>query len=257
MVAIARQSARLESRNFYVWMAGACVLVAFGGFAETFWLQLPARTFVGAPLIYLHGALFSAWTLFFFLQTALVAGGRIRDHRAWGIAGVSLATALVLVGMATAVHSLTTRLALGYGDQARAFVIVPISDIVLFTAFFAAAIANISRPERHKRWMLLATIGLLPAAVARVFFLLATGGGPGLRPGLPAPPPVQIALGPGLIVDLLVVAAIAYDWRTRGRPHPIYLVGLAVMLAVQLLHGPVSATPAWRGFADYLAGFAR
>ncbi len=34
-------------RWFYVWMAGACVLVAFVGFAPTYWLQLAPGTVVG------------------------------------------------------------------------------------------------------------------------------------------------------------------------------------------------------------------
>ena len=174
-----------------------------------------------------------------------------------GVPGISLATALIFVGTATAIHSLSARLDGGYGDRARAFFIVPISDLVLFAGFFAAAIANIMRTERHKRLMLLATISVLPAAVARVFFVLATGGGPGLRPGFPAPPPVELALTAGLVVALLIVAAIVHDWRTRARPHPVYLIGGALYLAVQFLHAPVSATPAWLGFADFMAGFAR
>jgi hypothetical protein len=46
-VAVAGSPARAATRWFFVWMAGACALVAFGGFAPTFWLQLPAGTFVG------------------------------------------------------------------------------------------------------------------------------------------------------------------------------------------------------------------
>jgi hypothetical protein len=71
-----------------------------------------------------------------------------------------------------------------------------VSAITLFAGFFAAAIANIQRPEAHKRLMLLATISLLQAAMGRVFFVLATGGGPGLRPGLGQPPPLIIGLVP-------------------------------------------------------------
>ena len=55
--------------------------------------------------------------------------------------------------------------------------------IGLFAGFFIAAIANINRPEIHKRLIMLATISLLQAAVARVFFVLVTGGGPGRGPG--------------------------------------------------------------------------
>ncbi len=53
------------TRWFYVWMAGACALIAIVGFAPTYWLQLAPGTFVGSPLLHLHGWLFSAWTVAF------------------------------------------------------------------------------------------------------------------------------------------------------------------------------------------------
>jgi hypothetical protein len=54
--------------RFYVWMAAACVLIAFGGFAPTYWLQLIPGTFIGPALLHIHGWLFSAWTLLFLVQ---------------------------------------------------------------------------------------------------------------------------------------------------------------------------------------------
>lgn len=248
--------ARRKVRYFYVWIAAACALLAFGGFAPTYWLQLPAGTFVGPPLLHLHGALFSAWALLLLSQTVLAANGRLDHHRAWGLVGISLATAMVVIGMAAAINTLNTGLAAGYGDRSRAFLILPVSAITLFAGFFISAIANIKRPEAHKRLVLLATVSLLQAAMGRVFFLLVTGGGPGLRPGLGPPPPLSIGLVPSLIVELIIVAGIVYDWRTRGRPHPVWLIGAAVITAVILLRGPLSGAPAWLALADALARFA-
>jgi hypothetical protein len=102
--------------------------------------------------------------------------------------------------------------------------------------------------------MLLATITLLQAAMARIFFVLITGGGPGLRPGLGPPPPLAIGLVPSLITELLIVAGLVYDWRTRGRPHPVWLIGAALTTAVILLRGPLGGTHVWLAFADSLAG---
>jgi hypothetical protein len=61
---------------------------------------------------------------------------------------------------------------------------------------------------------------------------------------------------PGLAVDLLLVAAIVYDWRTRGRPHPVYLIGGVLLLADQLLAVPISATPAWLAIATWVESLA-
>jgi hypothetical protein len=255
-VAIAVEPVRAKVRLFYVWMAAICAIVAFAGFAPTYWLQLPAGTFVGSPLVHIHGALFSLWTLLFLSQTVLVAKGRLNNHRAWGLAGISLATAMVLMGLAAAIQTVHSGLAAGYGNDSRAFLILPVSAICLFAGFFIAAIANIRHPEAHKRLMLLATITLLQAVMARVFFVLVTGGGPGLRPGLGPPPPLVIGLVPSLLTELLIVAGLVYDWRTRGRPHPVWLIGAAVMTAVILLRGPLSGTSGWLSFADALAHIA-
>ena len=241
---------------FFVWMAAVCALVAFAGFAPTFWLQLPSGTFVGSPLLHLHGLLFSAWTIYFLLQTILAARGRIARHRSWGLLGVSLATAMVLVGFAVANDVLLTRLAAGFGDRARAFHIASTSMITLFGVFVAAAIVFVGRPEIHKRLMLLATASMLPPAIARVFFAVNVGMGPGRRPGLGPPRTVASVLAPALVADVLILAGILHDVRKRGRPHPAYIIGGAMTLAVQVLREPASRTQAWLAFADFLARFS-
>jgi hypothetical protein len=242
--------------RFYVWMAAACVAIAFGGFAPTYWLQLIPGTFIGPALLHVHGWLFSAWTLLLLVQARYAGQGRMAAHRAFGLAGISLATALVFTGLAAAILSLNVQLAAGYGDRARAFAIVPVTAISLFTGFFVAAIANIRRTEWHRRLMLLATISLLQAAMGRVFFVLITGGGPGRRPGLGPPPPLALGVAPSLLLELLIIAGIVYDWRRRGRPHPAWLVGGAIMTAVILLRGPIGGTAAWLAIADALAHIA-
>ncbi len=256
MVAATINPARDRSGYFYVWMAGVCALIAFGGFAPTYWLQLAPGTFIGPPLLHIHGALFSAWTLLLLSQTWLAANDRLDHHRAWGLAGIALASAMVVVGITAAILSLKVGLAAGYGDKSRGFLLVPVTAIGLFAGFFIAAVANISRPEWHKRLILLATISLLQAAVARVFFVLATGGGPGARPGLGPPPPMAIALVPSLALDLMIVAGMVYDWRKRGRPHPAWIVGLVVITGVVVARGPISATSGWIAFAESLGHIA-
>jgi len=243
-------------RSFYVTLAATCVVVAFGGFAPTYWLQLAPATFIGTPLLHLHAALFSAWLLYLLVQTTLAARGHVVRHRTLGLLGTSLATAMVLVGFAVANDVLATRLAAGYGDAARAFHIAAISMITLFGGFVFFAIVYVSRPEVHKRLMLLATAAMLAPAIARMLFALNVGTGPGLRPGLGPPRTIDSVLIPALIADLLIVAGVIYDVRTRGRAHRAYLIGGAIMLAVQILRAPLSTTSGWLAVADFLARFS-
>jgi len=241
--------------KFYVTMAAIFVAIAFSGFFMTYWLQVAQGTFTGSAMLHLHGLLFTAWTLFFLSQTWLMANGRYKSHRKWGLLGISLATAMVLIGLAVALQGLQARLDAGFGDPARAFVIVPISGILLFGGLVTASIANLKRPEWHKRLMLVASAGILQAAIARFFFLAATGGGPGLRPGMGPPQPVERTMAAGVLVLLLVAAAMVHDWRNHGRVHPAYWWGFGAMLAVHLSRPLLARTEAWYRFTDFLLAF--
>ncbi|MBM4218571.1 MAG: hypothetical protein FJ171_02830 [Gammaproteobacteria bacterium] len=127
---------------------------------------------------------------------------------------------MLLVGLATAIHSTNVQIAAGMAERARGFLIVPVITILFFAAVMAVAIANRRRPEVHKRLIVLASVAILMAAVARLLRLALTKAGP-----LTGPPPIEFSALPSLATDLLIVAAIIHDWRTRGRPHPVYLVG--------------------------------
>ena len=255
MATIAQSRPRPLVSKFYVTMAALFAAIAFVGFFGTYWLQVARGTFTGSPMMHLHGLLFSLWTLFFLSQALLVANRRLKTHRAWGLFGIALATAMLFTGLAVAIQGLQFRLDAGHGDAARAFSIVPITAVLMFAGFVTAAILNLRRPEWHKRFMLVATASLLQAAIARFFFLAATGGGAGMRPGLGPPQPIEGTMVAGIIVELLIVAAIIHDWRSHGRVHPAYLWGLGVMLAVHWLRPVVGYSERWYHFADFLLRF--
>ena len=255
MATIAVPAQRPLVSKFYVTMAGIFVAIAFGGFFGTYWLQVARGTFNGSPLLHVHGLLFSLWTLFFFSQATLVANRKLRTHRAWGLLGISLATAMFFMGLAVAIEGMRNRVEAGFGDAGRAFAIIPISGITLFAVLVAAAIANVRRPEWHKRFMLVATAGILQAPLARFFFLAATGGGPGMRPGLGPPQPIERNFAPGFLIAVLIVAAMVHDWRSRGRVHPAYWWGFGGWVAVMLLRPIVGYSDAWYRFTDFLLAF--
>ena len=256
MATIAAPIARPNENWFFVGMAALCALVAFGGFAGTYWLQLLPGTFTGSPLLHLHGLLFSAWTLLFLSQAILIASRRYRPHRTWGVIGVSLATAMVFTGMAVAIAGLNARLAAGHGDAARAFSIVPMTAVLVFAGLVVAALVNVRRQDWHKRLMFVATAALLQPAIVRFFFLARTGGGPGVRPGQGPPQIVENTLVAAGLAMVPVILGMIYDWRRRGRPHPAYLWGIAVLVGVQLFRLTLDDSPAWLATADFLARFS-
>ncbi len=231
-------------RRFYVWLTGAIVVAAFGGFTPSFWSKMASGATVGAPILYIHGLLFSAWVLFLFVQSALVASGQTLRHKDWGLAGVALAGMMAFSVPIAVLNSIALADAAGFGDSARRFAAVPLVGLVLWATLLTIAFANVRRPETHKRLVIVATAAMLQAAIARVFILLA-----GVQSG-GASPPVFVTIPAGILADLFIVAGMIHDWRTRGRPHRAYVGGGAAVLAVQLLVVPISASSQWLSFVQ-------
>ena len=246
----ARVTAQSATQYFYFYMALSCTAVAFLGFAPTYFVPV-ARGSFPPPVIHFHGLLFFAWSLYFSFQTWLAASGQVTRHRTTGMIGVSLATAMTIFGFLAAVNSMQRAAALGLKDEGIAFSIVPLSGILFFAVVFVLAVAAVRRPETHKRLMLLAGISILDAAVARWFLTFLA------PPGPPGPPPVPVTIPPALVAALLLVAAIIFDWRTRGRPHPVYVHGGLALVAVKLLNWPISTTAAWHAFAGGILALAQ
>jgi hypothetical protein len=243
---------RAEGRYFYVWMAAAFVLVAFGGFIPTYWAPVAAGTFAKSSIIHIHGMLMFTWVSFYFVQTALVAGGRTIDHRNWGLAGISLFTAILCMILVSEAVVLKESEAHGMGEAARRFAAVTLCAWPLMAGLFIAAIVNIKRPETHKRIMTLLMIGMLTPAIARVFITFLAP--PGAVTG--GPPPPFVSIPPALVADLFLVVAMVHDWRTRGKPHAAYVIGGTIMLLQQVLTVPFAATDTWMRIAASYAKLA-
>jgi hypothetical protein len=246
-----RAIAQSQSRYFYFYMALACMAVAFTGFAPTYWLPLANRSFSASPVVHFHGLLFFAWSLYFAFQSWLVASGKVAWHRSIGMIGVSLATAMTIFGFLVAVNVMKRSAAAGLTNEGIEFAIVPLSGILFFAVVVALAIAAIRRPETHKRLMLLAGISVLDAAVARWFLTFLA------PPGPVGPPPVPVTIAPAIVAYLLLVVAMVFDWRARGRLHPVYIYGGIALIAVKLLNWPISVTPFWHWFAGGILAMAQ
>ena len=264
--AVSRTGARTSvSRQFYFTMALTCLAIAVLGFMPTYFVPMAQGRFKAEPLVHIHGVVLFSWMALFCAQTWLVAQGKTVAHRTWGVLGVAIATAMLFV--VTAVVSLRIAQASlagqpeGLAHHVRAFAWVSIGGIGFFIAAFVLAIINVKRPETHKRLLLLGTISLLGAPIARWFqtFLAPPAGPPPvLPPGLPVvgAPPVFVAVAPSLIGDILLFIAIWVDWRTRGRPHPVYLIGGALLLLLHLTEVPVANSPAWQAIATAIGHIA-
>ena len=244
---------RSETRRFHVWMAAAFVLIAFGGFIPSYWARVAQGTFHQPPIVHIHGILLFTWTLFYLLQTAFVASGRTSTHRAWGLLGISLFSLTICSIIATKITTIRIDDLNGFGDDSRRFSAVTFVGLPLIIGLFATAIANVRRPEVHKRVMLVLMAGLMTPAVARVFLALLAP--PGALEG--GPPPAWVSIPPAAVGLLLILVAMIHDWRTRGRAHKVYVYGLLLLIVEPLLAVWIAGTGSWMTaarFLEHLAG---
>jgi hypothetical protein len=240
----------LDTTRFHLRMAVVFVIIAFAGFTPTYWLPLAQGTFARPPIVHLHGTLLFSWTLLYLMQTALIASGRTARHRALGLFGIALFSVMCCSVVATRLILLRGEVQAGFGDAARRFSAIALCSLPLLIGLFAAAIANIRRPEFHKRLMYLVMVGLMIPAIARVFVVL-------LKPaGAVGPPPVFVLIPPTLVAALLIVVAIVYERRRYGRTHAVNVYGGATLVLWTLAIVPFSGTAVWSATIRALEGLA-
>lgn len=236
----APQARFLTDRRFFAGMALAMAAAAFVGFAPTYYLAglndapTPALT----PQVHLHGALATAWMLLLVVQTGLISAGRPDIHRLSGLAGVVLGAAILVSGVLLAIGSerrTHTDATTGTMADPYVFLIFPLASVGLFALFAALGVANRSRPDTHKRLMLLATMSLLGPALARVVNRTL--------PVLPGP------IGALLLIDVFLAALVAYDLTTRGRLHPATLWAGGFLLLSEPLRVAIGFSEPWQAFA--------
>lgn len=224
-----------NDRLFYTGMSLAIVATVFIGFAPTYYLKSYYHAAPLTPLVQVHGLVFTGWILLFVTQTVLIAGRRIALHRRLGVVGAVLAALLVVVGLTTAIVSAQRTFAAG-NEGALRFLAIPFGDMLVFAILVTAGIYYRRRGEAHKRLMLLATISILDAAIARWPLAIMAAG------------PVAF-FG---VTDLLVMAGLVYDLVAHRRVHPAYLWGGLLILASQPLRLALAATSIWLAFARVL-----
>lgn len=234
-----RSSAR---SRFFLGMAILLLAINLVGFAPTYFLksffdtpELPLR-------LHVHGMVFTAWFVFFVVQTSLIARGNVALHRRLGMAGAALAVLLVISGL-----SILHYRALRYSDPG--VTLVGTTSIVWgnlallssFAAFVTLAIMFRRRPGAHKRLMLLASLAMMPQSLGRL------GRFPMLRVS-ESTPLSEAVYGLGGLLALLAAMAL-HDLLSRRRLHPVTTWGVPMLLVTIIGAGIVLPNA---GFAQSL-----
>ena len=227
---------RRRERLFFSGMAVAIVITVFAGFAPSYYLKSYFGRPPLPPLLHLHGIIFSSWLVLFITQTALVAANRTRIHRRLGISGAVIAVLIVIVGTVTA--SIRAKHgAAPPGIPPLAFLTVPLADMLVFPSLVGAGFYFRRKVDVHKRLMLLATIAILPAAIARLPFAFIQANGPLAFFGL---------------ADLFIIPCVIFDLVSLGRIHRATVLGALLIVVSQPLRLMIAGTQTWLSFATWL-----
>ena len=231
--ALPRPTGGVHDRRFYTGMALASAAIVFAGFAPTYFLRASYQSTPLPTYLRVHGFLFTSWIALFIAQASLVAARRTDIHRRLGWATAVLAVAMVIVGTTAGIVSMRGQVEAGNVEQALAFLTTPLFSMIVFATLVAAATRLRRDPQTHKRLMLLATISILDAAVARLPFAFLRTSSWLFMP----------------VTDVLLIAAIVYDLVSRRRIHPAYLWGGLLIVVGQALRIPVGETDVWKSIA--------
>ena len=226
---------RVIERRFYVGAAIGAILIVFAGFARTYYL----KGVFGAPpileLVHIHGIVMTSWFLLFLVQVGLVATRHTNIHRKVGVGGTILAALMVIISVATAISA--ARRGVTPGPPPLVFLVIPLGDLLVFSILVTAGISLRKKLTTHKRLMLMASMGILTPAIARIPFEFIATGGPLVFFGL---------------TDLVILAVVAIDTVRNRRLHPAFAWGALLVIASQPLRLMLAGTDVWMRFATWL-----
>lgn len=207
-----------SDRLFYISMAWLLVVVAVVGFAPRS-LAIVNGTMPNPPfVVHPHAAVMSLWMGLLALQATLSWTGRLDLHRKFGLASLVIAPLVLLMLVAVTIVRQNDAAGTPGAPVVNKILFVQIRSIVMFPLFFIWALrTRRTDPQTHKRMMLLATLMLLDAAIARMSFL-------------PFNDFPRSYLAIHLYLLLLVVPALVHDLIRLGRIHRAWIWGLALIL---------------------------
>jgi hypothetical protein len=223
------QAPPFREHIFYSGIALAFGLCVFVGFSRTYYL----KGLFGTPhlswLAHLHGAMFTAWTVFIVCQVALVAAGRTELHRRFGKAGAVLGAGVLIMGTVMTLHSVRAASASG---RMASLLINGFMNLFLFSIFFGAGLFFRRKKEMHKRLMVLAMLSLIIPAIARL--------------------PIPFSLI-GWVIFAFSLTSVIYDVIVLRRLYLTNIVGVLLINVATPLRFVIADTRGWQSFSEWVA----
>lgn len=230
-----RHPGRPYDNRFVSFMVALLLAAVVLGFARTYYLAGVFRAPLPNKLIHVHGAVFSCWLILLIVQTALVSARRVDIHRKLGLAGFAWACLMVILGVLAATDALSRNFVPpGFPMDPATFYTVPMGGMFIFSTLIFFAYRFRQNSAAHKRVILIATIGILDAAIARW--------------------PVAFVQG-HVVADLcnyaFLLPIVLYDVWSTGKVQRVTIWASLFVIVVQQIRVPVGNTGAWHAFAAW------
>lgn len=201
---------------FYIGLAIFMIGIAIVGFWNTYFNSFFLGTLDAHWLIHVHVTVFATWLILFLGQTVLAAKNEINIHQQIGsYFGIPLGILLLILGFIVTFAVIAP--GIGEDHEAQNYAVpllASLGDLLAFAILLGTAILYRKNPAFHKRLMVLATVSLMEAPVARIAR--------------------EIGMPEGFLVLVLVslspvFLAMGYDRWKRGSIHKVYWIGLGFL----------------------------
>jgi FtsH-binding integral membrane protein len=233
----------VAERAFFLSMTAVIFALVLWGFAKSFYLRTvlePPPTHIDHPgwlgwMFIVHGLLFTLWLGLFVTQAVLIGSKRLPLHKRVGKAAWPLYFAVLAMGL----HIGWLGAAYGFHDvpfDSVTFSALPWLVIIAFAILCGLGLRERRDPQRHKRLMLLGTLALSDAGIARVAFFY---------PYIPSWVSATV---------FLLVPVIIWDLVTRRRIHSATILGSFLIILALALSVPIGGTEAWHAFVTSTLG---
>ena len=217
--------------------ASAALVTALFGFWFTYWNPLFAGEIFPAVL-HLHAALWFGWFVLLVAQTLLIQISKPLIHKRVGIAVVFYTAVLIVLSFVIAMETIARDAHLIAGSIESVPTIIPLTQILMFTALFVLAVIRRNQSDVHKRLIVLAALVAVTPAVARISI------------GLLGEPNVPLIF---TVSNFLILIVAVVDWRATRRVHPVFLWGGVAIFLVRIFRAPLAMSPAWESIARGIA----
>ena len=219
--------------GYFIAFAMIFAAIVLVGFSRTFFIPMARRSLTKPLVVHVHGALFFTWTALLVIQVVLAATKRLKTHRKVGSFAGWLVLPMLVLGSIVAARDTVHNFKSGQGNSALSFFYGELADLAMFGLLAGGAMLLRSKPEYHKRWVILGSLGLIGAAIGRI--------------------PEISSQGQNIFLGLIASVAI-YDIASRRMIHPATVIGATTLLLIGLSEERIGDTAIWINAAHRLLG---